>query len=83
MYTHRARFPYSKLKAPNVLGTLDAIKFCAFGRSKTFIFVSSTSVLDSEHYVQLSDRLCSEGKEGIPETDDLEGSSTGLGRSRT
>ncbi len=71
-------YPYSKLQAPNVQGTVDAIKLCAAGKPKTFIFVSSTSVLDNDYYVQLSDRLCSEGKAGIPETDDLEGSSTGL-----
>ena len=64
-------------------GTLDAIDFCAVGRPKAFIFVSSTAVLDNDHYVQLSDRLCSDGKSGIPEDDDLEGSSVGLGRSRT
>lgn len=71
-------FPYSKLKAPNVQGTIDAMDLCAVGRPKTFVFISSTSVLDNDYYVQLSDRLCSEGKAGIPESDDLEGSSTGL-----
>lgn len=71
-------FPYSKLKAPNVQGTIDAMGLCAVGRPKTFIFISSTSVLDNDYYVQLSDRLCGEGKVGIPESDDLEGSSTGL-----
>lgn len=37
-------------------------------------------MLDNNYYVQLSDRLTSEGKLGIPESDDLNGSSTGLGR---
>lgn len=37
-------------------------------------------MLDNDYYVQLSDRLTSEGKLGIPESDDLNGSSTGLGR---
>ena len=71
-------FPYSKLKAPNVQGTIDAMDLCAIGRPKTFVFISSTSVLDNDYYVQLSDRLCGEGKAGIPENDDLEGSKTGL-----
>lgn len=71
-------YPYSKLKAPNVQGTIDAMKLCAVGRPKTFVFISSTSVLDNDYYVRLSDRLCGEGKAGIPESDDLEGSSTGL-----
>ena len=75
-----SRYPYSKLKGPNVQGTLVAIEFCAIGRPKTFVFVSSTAVLDNDHYVQLSDKLCAEGKAGIPESDDLEGSSSGLGK---
>lgn len=75
-----SRYPYSRLKGPNVQGTLDAIEFCAFGRPKTFVFVSSTAVLDHERYVQLSDKLCAEGKAGIPESDDLMGSSSGLGK---
>lgn len=73
-------YPYSKLKGPNVQGTLDALEFCAIGRPKTFVFVSSTAVLDHDHYVQLSDRLRADGEAGIPENDDLEGSSTGLGK---
>ncbi|MCJ1466777.1 large subunit of alpha-aminoadipate reductase [Pseudocyphellaria aurata] len=72
-------YPYSKLKGPNVQGTLDALEFCAIGRPKTFVFVSSTAVLDHGHYVQLSDRLRADGEAGIPESDDLKGSSTGLG----
>ena len=72
-------YPYSKLKGPNVQGTIDALKLCAVGRPKVFVFVSSTAVLDNDHYVQLSGRLCSAGKPGIPESDDLEGSSIGLG----
>ncbi len=61
-------------------GTIDAMELCATGKPKRFIFVSSTAVLDNEHYVRLSDRLCSERKAGVPENDDLEGSSTGLGQ---
>lgn len=71
-------YPYSKLKGPNVQGTIDAMGLCAIGKPKSFVFVSSTSVLDNDYYVQLSDRLCSEGKAGISESDDLEGSRTGL-----
>ncbi|KAF9931107.1 large subunit of alpha-aminoadipate reductase [Mortierella alpina] len=46
--------------------------------TKAFHFVSSTSVLDSEHYRRLSDQLAQIDKRGIPETDDLEGSHQGL-----
>lgn len=77
------RYPYSKLKAPNVQGTIDALSLCAAGRPKSFVFVSSTSVLDNDYYVNLSDRLSMEGRPGIPESDDLDGSSTGLGMYRS
>ncbi len=76
------RYPYSTLKAPNVQGTIDALELCAVGRPKTFLFVSSTAVLDNDYYVRLSDRLCNEGEAGVPEDDDLEGSCKGLGKSR-
>lgn len=65
---------------------------CATGKPKTLTFVSSTSALDTDHYVNLSDsivqkRLASgdakaagEGGalRGVPETDDLSGSAQGL-----
>jgi len=41
--------------------------------------VSSTSVLDTDHYVRLSDTILEAGGAGVPESDDLEGSATGLG----
>ncbi len=51
----------------------------ATGKAKYFSFVSSTSALDTQHFVELSDKLISEGKAGIPEADDLQGSAYGLG----
>ncbi|CBF81555.1 hypothetical protein AN5610.2 [Aspergillus nidulans FGSC A4] len=72
-------YPYSTLKPANVLGTIDALKLCATGKPKQFSFVSSTSVLDSDHYVQESERSIAAGGAGISEDDDLEGSSVGLG----
>ena len=62
--------PYSSLRAANVLSTLACIQLCVTEKPKRFTFVSSTSTLDSDYYVELG---CS-----IPETDDLEGSSKGL-----
>lgn len=47
---------------------------CATGKPKTFTFISSTSVLDTDHYVQMS-----ENGIPVPESDDLEGSRKGLG----
>ena len=72
-------YPYSTLKPANVLGTIDALKLCASGKAKQLSFVSSTSVLDTEHYVQASENALAAGKAGISEEDDLEGSSVGLG----
>lgn len=72
-------YPYSTLKPANVLGTIDALKLCGSGKAKQFSFVSSTSVLDTEHYVQESERALAAGTAGISEDDDLQGSSVGLG----
>lgn len=70
---------YTSLKASNVLGTIDALKLCASGKAKKFAFVSSTSVVDTDYYVLESERVVSEGGEGISEADDLSGSREGLG----
>lgn len=67
--------PYSSLRAANVISTLDCIRLCAEGKPKRLCFVSSTSTLDTDHYVQLS----RDDKTGVLETDDLEGSRKGLG----
>ena len=71
--------PYSKLKATNVLSTVNALQLCALGKPKIFAFVSSTSVLDTEHYVKLSKENIAAGGTGVLESDELEGSKTGLG----
>lgn len=63
------------LKPANVLSTMAAMSLCRDpSKPKFFCFVSSTSVLDTDHYVH----LCSSGTP-IPESDDLEGSRKGLG----
>lgn len=62
-------YPYAKLRGPNVLGTLTAMELAVAKRPKLFSFVSSTSAIDTEYYVKLSD---STGN-GVPEDDDLEG----------
>ncbi|KAI2607944.1 aminoadipate reductase [Hypoxylon sp. NC1633] len=66
--------PYSSLRPANVLSTLECIRLCAAGRPKRLAFVSSTSTLDSDHYVQLSEK----GDGAVLEEDDLEGSRKGL-----
>ncbi|EEP80264.1 L-aminoadipate-semialdehyde dehydrogenase large subunit [Uncinocarpus reesii 1704] len=72
-------YPYSHLRGPNVLGTVDSLKLCAEGRPKQYGFVSSTSVLDANHFVEESERIVAAGGTGISESDDLSGSSIGLG----
>lgn len=72
-------YPYSNLKKPNVLGTIDTLKLCATGKPKQYSFVSSTSVLDTDHYVQESESIIASGGSGISEADTLAGSSQGLG----
>ena len=78
--------PYSTLRQPNVLSTCEALSLCATGQSKQFVFVSSTSVLDNDYYVKLSEQSIEAGGHGVSETDDLSGSrktlSTGYGQSK-
>lgn len=54
------------------------MSLCQSGKAKRFVFISSTSVLDAEHYVRLSDSILAEGGEGVVESDDLQGSRSGL-----
>uniref|UniRef100_A0A060TAU4 Alpha-aminoadipate reductase n=1 Tax=Blastobotrys adeninivorans TaxID=409370 RepID=A0A060TAU4_BLAAD len=79
-------FPYSKLRGPNVLATINVMDLCTVGTPKFFSFVSSTSTIDSDHYVALSDSIIARGGRGIPESDTLEGSrsdlTTGYGQSK-
>jgi L-aminoadipate-semialdehyde dehydrogenase len=59
-----------------------AIELASTGKQKYFTFVSSTSAIDTDHFVRLSDSI--EG--GVPESDDLEGArhtlKTGYGQSK-
>ncbi|KAK9450456.1 uncharacterized protein V1518DRAFT_413899 [Limtongia smithiae] len=72
-------YPYSKLRGPNVIGSVNAMSLAAVGKPKVFTFVSSTSAIDADYYVRLSDAIVSKGGAGVPEADDLAGSSSGLG----
>ncbi|KAF2090188.1 large subunit of L-aminoadipate-semialdehyde dehydrogenase [Saccharata proteae CBS 121410] len=71
--------PYSSLRSSNVLSTMNAIALCTSGKPKQLGFVSSTSTLDSEHYVKLSRESVAAGGTGVQEVDDMEGSRKGLG----
>ncbi|KAL9638561.1 MAG: hypothetical protein Q9164_001483 [Protoblastenia rupestris] len=70
---------YQDMMASNVMSTIDAMKLCNEGRPKLFTFVSSTSVLDTDHYVKLSEQKISTGQHAISEDDDMQGSRTSLG----
>ena len=64
----------------NVISTIEAMQLVNEGKkAKTFAFVSSTSVLDTDHYIKLSEEQVRTGQNDISEEDDLEGSRTGLG----
>ena len=66
-------YPYSKLRAVNVLSTIAVMHMAAEGRAKSVAFVSSTSALDTDHYIELADST-----RGVPESDMLEGSAQQL-----
>lgn len=66
--------PYENLKPANVQSTIECIKLCATGKPKRLAFVSSTSAIDSEYYMQQS-----EYGNKVLEFDNLEGSRQGLG----
>ncbi|KAK4231115.1 hypothetical protein QBC38DRAFT_466864 [Podospora fimiseda] len=70
---------YQDMMAANVLSTIDAMKLCNEGKPKVFSFVSSTSVLDTDYYIKLSDEQIRTGQGAVLESDDMSGSSTGLG----
>lgn len=70
---------YQDMMAANVNSTMEAMRLCNEGNPKIFSFVSSTSVLDTDHYVDLSAHETSTGQGAVPEEDDLAGSRTGLG----
>jgi len=65
---------------------MTALAMCAVGKPKQFGLVSSTSVLDTEYYVKLSEKSLAEGGTGVQEEDDLEaarkGLATGYGQSK-
>lgn len=41
---------YMHLEHSNVIFTIDALRLCNQGKPKLFSFISSTSVLDTDHY---------------------------------
>ncbi|KAI1100056.1 large subunit of L-aminoadipate-semialdehyde dehydrogenase [Jackrogersella minutella] len=70
---------YQDMMASNVLSTINAMKLCNEGKVKVFCFVSSTSVLDTDYYINLSEEQTRTGQGAVMESDDMNGSRTGLG----
>lgn len=66
--------PYSSMRSANVLSTMECVALCNSGKAKRMAFVSSTSTLDTDHFVKQSQQ----GSK-VLETDDMEGSAKGLG----
>ena len=67
-------YPYSKLRAANVLSTMAVMRLANEGRPKSVAFVSSTSALDTEYYIRFSDTSA----QGVLESDPLDGSASDL-----
>lgn len=70
---------YKQLERSNVISTIDAMQLCNQGKPKLFSFVSSTSVLDTDHYISLSQQQTNTGQGAVREADDMMGSRVGLG----
>ena len=69
---------YQQLREPNVLSLLTLLELATRGKSKRVTFVSSTSAIDTEYYVDLSNTIVASGGQGIPEGDELLGAARGL-----
>lgn len=72
-------YPYSKLRAANVTATLDVISLSQAGKPKPITFISTTAVFEvPTYYLNLSDAMIARGRLGVPESDPLDGSLTGM-----
>jgi L-aminoadipate-semialdehyde dehydrogenase len=68
---------YSTLRPANVLSTLELLQLSAMGKSKNMVFVSSTSVLDTDFYTS-TEAWQRSVSQPVSEDDDLAGSAKGL-----
>ncbi|RSL40316.1 hypothetical protein CEP53_013446 [Fusarium sp. AF-6] len=69
---------YGQMMRPDVLSTIDAMKFCNEGKPKLFSFVLSTSTLDTDYYFKLSHEQTATGRGAVLQADDMQGSRVGL-----
>ena len=63
-------YTYTGLKPTNVLSTLSCVALCSKGKPKHLTFISSTAVLDTDHYASFTTPIL--------ESDTLDGSRKGL-----
>ena len=61
-----------------MLSTMTAAEFASIGKPKLVVFVSSTTSIDNDHYLNLGESRVSADLRGIPEDDDLEGARSSL-----
>ncbi|KAI8805276.1 hypothetical protein BJ742DRAFT_409393 [Cladochytrium replicatum] len=78
-------YPYPNMRASNVLATKECLRLATTHKLKPLHFISSTSALDTPHYMQLQDLTSSASPESVSsgegtvlEQDNLEGSRVGL-----
>ena len=71
-------YTYTTLKPANVLSTLACLALCSVGRPKHLTFISSTAVLDTDHYASLAAPIL----ESDPLEDSRKGLSSGYAQSK-
>ena len=73
-------YPYNKLRAANVLATLNVLSLSQQDHAKPVTFISTTAVFETPNvYIDLSDASIARGGKGVSESDSLDGSLVGLG----
>lgn len=73
-------YPYSRLRAANVAATMSIVELSQLDQPKPISFISTTAVFETpNYYLDLSDAMIAKGAKGVPESDPLDGSLTGLG----
>ena len=72
-------YPYSRLRAANVLATLNVLSLAQHDHPKSITFISTTAVFETpKYYIDLSDACIARGGGGVPESEPLDGSMQGL-----
>lgn len=79
-------YPYVRMRAANVLATVEALRLAATGRAKALTFISTTATIEKGEYVRMAESSKQRGGLGVPESDPLDlgrtGLTTGYGQSK-